>query len=100
VEPVSGKEFEEKLVELDKRIAKESRVKNQVKFCPACGSTKLGLFIVGLSDEAVEVSKKMKCVDCKAIAFPLSGTPEELVEFRKHLREKAKKQGCTTQSTK
>lgn len=83
----ADKELEEKLKAFDKDVAVASRKKGQLLYCPNCGSINLKPIIYGISKDGVAISPEMKCMDCEFKGFMISGTAEELAEYRKNLKK-------------
>ena len=82
--------MEENLNLFDRQVKKASQEKKpHLSFCPVCGSTNLKPVIYGMGKDAVALSPQMRCVDCKFYGFVLQATPEELIEYRKELKEKS-----------
>ena len=76
------------LEELDKKIVESNRnEKGKIDFCPNCGSTNVKPVIYGFSKDSAAISPQMKCVDCKFYGFMLRATPEEIVEYRKKMKQ-------------
>ncbi len=74
----------------DEKVRRVSQKKGFVSFCPVCSSIQLKPVIYGLGKDAAALSPQMKCMKCGFYGFPVEASPEDLIEFRKELKEKEK----------